>query len=268
MEDEQIITNEEAVTPDESQEEKSVELANPQADRQVEPESEEAPEQIEESKEEETSEESGDEEEEEKPPSRREQLRIQQLLKKYGSPQDQQPSKPTTPQGIDYEKALDADPEVIKQLQDDRQQVTNVAYNEGLNRAEFMQWEMGLKIDAPVVANKYPILDKSSPEFHPAIADAVNTFYLQMSQFDPQNKKVGNPGISYAEFVESYMELVEETATQKNVRTVKNVAKQAATTGLRPDGSQAKKLNLNQAPEKMSMEELYAAIGQKPPTKN
>lgn len=264
MEDEQIINNEENVNPDESQ--KEVELANPLSDRQAAPETEESSEQIDE-QEQSSDESEEDKEEEEKPPSRREQLRIQQLLKKYGNPQDQQPSKPTTPQGIDYEKTLDADPELIKKLQEDRQQVTNVAFNEGLSRADYIQWEMGLRVDAPVVANKYPILDKNSPEFHPAVADAVNTFYLQMSQFDAQNRKVGNPGISYAEFVDSYMELVEETATQKNVRTVKNVAKQAATTGLRPDGSQAKKLNLNKAPQDMTDEELYAVLGQKPPTK-
>ena len=61
------------------------------------------------------------------------------------------------------------------------------------------------------------------------------------------------------------MELVEEIAGQKNAQTVKNVTKQAAQTGLRPDGSSAPRMNLNKAPQDMTMEELYASIGQKPP---
>jgi hypothetical protein len=61
------------------------------------------------------------------------------------------------------------------------------------------------------------------------------------------------------------MELVEEIAGQKNAQSVKNIVKQAAATGLRPDGSSAKRLNLNQSEKTMTLEELYAAIGQKPP---
>ena len=77
----------------------------------------------------------------------------------------------------------------------------------------------------------------------------------------------GKPNIGYAEFVEARLEQAERLATRMNQETVKNVAKQAATTGLRPDGSSAKKLNLNQAPQNMSIEELYASIGQTPPKK-
>jgi hypothetical protein len=64
------------------------------------------------------------------------------------------------------------------------------------------------------------------------------------------------------------MELGEKIGSRRSQATAKNVAKQATQTGLRPDGSQAKKLNLNKAPEDMTLEELYAVTGSvKPPKK-
>jgi hypothetical protein len=211
-----------------------------------------------------------DEGEEQAPaPSRREQLRIQDLLRKYGPPKVQQPTPPTQQDALDYQEALNADPDTIKTLEADRQAVGaaqyNAGQNEGLKRAEFLNWNTSLKIDAPNVEKKYPVLDPNSEQFHPGVASAINNWYLQMSGFDPSTSTVANPNIGYGEFAESFMELVQETAGQKNVQTAKNIAKQAATTGLRPDGGTAKRLNLNKQPHDMNLEELYAAIGQKPP---
>ncbi len=252
--------NVEEVVADEPQEKQEPNLAEPEAkEEKVEP------------AEEVSQEESEEEAPEEKPPSRREQLRIQSLLQKYGDPR--QPQQAPSQRGLDYGQALDADPEVIRQLEADRQAASNMSYNEGLRRAEFLDWRTSLKIESPGIEKKYPILDKNSTEFHPAVADALNTMYLKMSGFDPGDKMrgipptVGNADISYVDFVESNMELVEEIASQKNLQTTKNIAQQAATTGLRPDGSSAKRLNLNRDPKDMTMEELYASIGQPMPTK-
>jgi hypothetical protein len=200
--------------------------------------------------------------EEPAPPSRRETLRIQNLLKKYGPPPERPQTAPSQ-QGLNYQEALDADPEVIQRLEADRQATGQSQYNEGLKRAEYLNWNTTLKIDAPNVERKYPVLDPNSPEFHPAAADAINQWYLNMSGFDTETQTVNNPNIGYADFVEGFMELVQETAGQKNAQTVKNVAKQAASTGLRPDGSSAKRMDLTKDPSKMTMEELYASIGQK-----
>lgn len=202
-------------------------------------------------------------------PSRREQLRIQQLLKKYGTPRERapEPSKPV--EQLNYQETLDADPEVIAQLEQDRRSFAEQQYargqQESLKQVQALKWETSLKIDAPNVEKKFPVLDPQSSEFHPAVADAVNSWYLNMSGFDQQTGQVANPNISYADFVESFMELTQEVATQKNTQSVKNIAKQAASTGLRPDGSSAKRLNLNKSEKDMSLEELYAAIGQTPP---
>jgi len=59
------------------------------------------------------------------------------------------------------------------------------------------------------------------------------------------------------------MELADRTAATKTQKSAKNIAKQAAQTGLRPDGSKAKRLDLSKAPEQMSDEELDAFISSK-----
>jgi len=205
-------------------------------------------------------------EEEPKPPSRRETLRIQDLLKKYGPPKDRVPYQPRQ-DVMDYKETLNAEPDLIEQLELDRRTAAESGYNAGIKRAEFLDWRTSVKIDNPIVKQKYPMLDPASPQFHPAVADSVNTWYMKMTGGDPETETVVNPNISYAEFVDGFMELVQEAAGQKNAQTVKNVARQAAATGLRPDGSSAKRLNLNKAPEDMSIEELYAVIGQSMPKK-
>tara|TARA_R110000868_G_scaffold393445_2_gene664476 strand:+ start:226 stop:1008 length:783 start_codon:yes stop_codon:yes gene_type:complete len=207
------------------------------------------------------------EEEEIKPPSRRETLRIQQILAKRDAPANPLPEPFKVEDQLDYNSVLDADPETINKFQADRQRSSEQSYNQGLKTAEYLNWNTSLKIDSPVVEKKYPILDKRSEQFHPAVANAVNSWYLRMAGYDADTKTVANPDVGYADFVESYMELVEETAGVKNAQSAKNIATQAANTALRPDGSTAKALNLNRDPSEMTLEELYAAMGQKPPTK-
>jgi hypothetical protein len=256
-----IETGVEPEEPESNQEaEKEPEVPDEEPEKEPEPEVT-PPEEV--KQEDELKEESPDE----KPPSRRETLRIQQLLAKYGNPDKgtPEPLQPKRADILDYSQALDADPEVIKQLEADRQASNQAQYNEGLKRAEYLSWETSLKIDNPIVTQKYPILDKDSPEFHPAVANALNSWYLKMSGYDANNQTVTNRSIGYKDFVEANMELVEEIAGQKNAQSVKNIAKQTAATGLRPDGSSAKRLNLNQSEKTMNLDELYAAIGQKRP---
>lgn len=197
-------------------------------------------------------------------PSRREALRIQNLLKKYGPPKENQ--APSKPDALNYQDALDADEEVIQKLEADREQVGQASYNEGVKRAEYLNWNTGLKIDAPRIEAKYDVLNPNKPEtFNEQVADAVNSWYLNMVGYDERSKTVANPDIGYADFVEGFMELVQETAGQKTAESIKNVAKQAATTGIRPDGSSATPVNPNKDPSEMTLEELYRAIGQAPP---
>lgn len=200
---------------------------------------------------------------EEKPPSRREQLRIQQLLERYGDPRDRQvPSQPRDQ--LDYSQALDADPEVIKQLQEDRQRAEEVQYTRGreesTNDLQYMQFYNNIRFDLPLVTEKLKNLD-------PVDAKALDDEYLAITGADSSKGYVRNPNIGYAEFIEARIEQAHRLASSMSAQTAKNIAQQTAQTGLRPDGGQAKRLNLNQAPENMTDEELYAVLGQKPPKK-
>ena len=194
---------------------------------------------------------------EERPPSRRESLRIQQLISKM----KQEPAPaPTVRPTLDYNEALDADPEVIRQLEQDRQSYAQATYQELAEQQKAESFKLRLEVEAPKVEEKYPVLDQRSEQFNPAVADALNTMYLSSVGFDEQTGRVSNPNIRYTDYIDSVMELVDAVASEKTVKTAKNIAKQAASTGLRPDGSRAKRLNLNKEPHEMSNDELQAKL--------
>lgn len=208
------------------------------------------------------------EEPEEKPPSRRETLRIQSLLKKYGPPPEQPQEAPSQPsEALDYQTALDADPELIKQLEADRDSVGKSQYQAGVEstRAEIRtsEWRTLLNIDAPATEAKYPWLNpKDTENFSPAQADAINEEYKSIVGYDERTGLVARPDIRYSDFVEARVEQARDLARTMNADTAKNIAKQAAQTGLRPDGSSAKSLNLNKPAHLMSDEELDAKLKQ------
>lgn len=204
-------------------------------------------------------------EKEEPQPSRREQLRIKTLLEKYGDPEAPNPRK--VENALDYEKELDADAETIKRLQDDRDRASNEMYQQGLDQSKSLQFHTRLEIDAPRVEAKFPQLDKSSDEFNPVLAETLNSTYLSTVGYDPQTGKVQNANLRYADYIESMFELADEMGSKKVAESRKNITKQASSTGLRPDGSSPKRLNLNKAPENMTDEELNAVINQAIPRK-
>lgn len=196
------------------------------------------------------------EETEEKPKSRRENLRIQQLVEKL---RDQSSDTPQGESGLDYKKELDADDDVYNKLETDRKSYGDNKYSEGLRTAETVEWRVGLKVDDPKVKSQYPVFDPDSPNFNAAVSDGINKWYLKTSGYDPKTNTVKNPSIGYADFVESIMELSDELAGEKVSESQKNIAKQAASTGVRPTGA-SKKLDLTKHPEDMTKEELNAAI--------
>lgn len=119
---------------------------------------------------------------------------------------------------------------------------------------------MKLENDTPRVLAKYEQLNPESEKFDPIVSDALNMEYLNIVGYDPATKSVQNSTISYSEYVDARFELANLLAKEQVQTSTKNVVKQAATTGLRPDGSQSKRLNLNQRPEDMTDEELDAVI--------
>lgn len=208
---------------------------------------------------EETQEETQQEEtqEEPQPPSRREQLRIQKLLHKY--PNLQERVAPQQQSGINYKDMIEADEQVYDQLDQASQEFGNTKYQEGVQTAQFYSWRTDLKIDTPQVYRDHPELDPKNEEgFNPALADTLNQMYLSTVGYN--GKSVKNPDISYRDYIDSMYELVDEAASHKVERTQANIVKQAARTGLRPDGSSAKRLDLSKAPQAMTDEELDAVI--------
>lgn len=205
---------------------------------------------------------------EDKPPSRRETLRIQQVLEKRNqASQPLQVPKSTREDALNYEAELNADPEIIKRLQDDRQRAEDARYQEGLQTASAMEWRTMVRVDTPAVEAKFPQLDKNSPEFHPALTQAMYDKYLAFVGYDENTGRVERPSVRFSDYVESEYELAQEMASLKTKETVQRIAQQANQTGLRPDGTTPTRMNLNQDPSAMSDEELDAVIAQAIPTK-
>lgn len=205
-------------------------------------------------------------EETEAPPmSRREQLRVQDLLKKY--PNLNQPE--TKVQAPNFRDKIQADEDTFRLLEETTQDFGRNLLEEATARSNYSTWHRFLQLDDKTVTAAHPELDKNNQEkFHPALADAINRKYLQQVGFNPGNPEQGippsvqNPSISYADFVESELEYAQEMASMLAEDSRRNIAKQAANTGIRPDASTPKRLNLNKPPEQMSDEELKAAIAQ------
>lgn len=212
------------------------------------------------------------EDEEDPKPSRREQLRIQDLLRKYPSQQEPAPAPAAKPATglLDIDADVDADDALKERLKADRDAAVKAALegaaaqnNDFAQQKASLLFHTRLEVDAPRIEGKYPVLDKDSDKFKPALANAVNTMYLNTVGYDQASDTVKNPTIRYTDFVEALFELGDEIGTSKAEATKKAVVQQAAKTGLRPDGAAAKPaLNLNKPPQQMTDEELDAAIAQ------
>lgn len=247
-EDDKLNREDEEVVEDQDHQEEAQEELQPEEEQQEE-------EQLTEDDEEEGE---PEEQSEERQPSRREQLRINDLLRKYGNPQEQ-----PAPQnkGIDYRSMIDADDEVYDKLGEISQQYGQEQYQIGLREAQKVKFETRLEVDAPRVESRYPQLDKNSDEFNGAVANSINQMYLSTVGYDEKTGYVQNPNLRYSEYVEAFMELADEAATRKVESTRRNVTRQAARTGIRPDGSASRApLDLSKDPSQMSDKELDATL--------
>lgn len=173
--------------------------------------------------------------------------------------QEKQEQKPG---GLDYAKELETNPETVTMLEADRERYAQAKTDPIMEQVKAIRWTTRLEIDAPKMEAKYPQLDKNSEQFDEHVADALNQHYLNLVGYDSQNQTVANSDLRYSDFVEAQFELASALASDKVAASSKNIAKQAASTGLRPDGSSAKTMNLNKAPENMTDEELDAVIAQ------
>lgn len=152
---------------------------------------------------------------------------------------------------LDYKKTLDADENVYEQLENDRREASEQGYSRGLQQAQSLEWKTNLRMDLPLVKEKLDKLD-------PVDAEAIDKEYLFYSGFDPNTGTVRNPNISYAEFVEARVEQATRLAERLAVQSQRNIAQQAANTGVRPTGGTANRgVNITSAEDiaKMTPEE-------------
>lgn len=166
-------------------------------------------------------------------------------------------------QGLNYRDAIEAPDEVYQQLEQDRETVRSQARNEVLDEVRRVQFETNLKIDLPLVQDKLSKLD-------PSAAQALDRAYLQFVGFNPQTGVPAVDGVSYAEFIDAQLELANSIATNRVVNTQRNIAKQAAQAGVRPDGGGRQGFQINNPGDisKLSPEEfeknkpaIYKAMG-------
>lgn len=204
----------------------------------------------------------------ETPPSPREAKRIQNLVEKLKAKESAAAPSATPaslPGQFDFKTALDAEPEVIQQIEAEVARRVQEAEQRGANTASTQQanstmFHTRLEIDAPRMESKYPKIDPSSDSFDSVAANLLNQSYLSITGYDPKTGGASNPNVRYSDFVEGMMELADRMADEKTATVAKTIAKQAAKTGIRPGGAAARGLNLNQAPSEMTDEELEARI--------
>jgi len=152
-------------------------------------------------------------------------LKLNKILDRIQStPRSNQPNE-----ALDYRSAIEADDAVYQTLEQDRTQYGDARYNEGLELVKAMEFRTNIKLDLPLVKDRLDKLD-------PADAEAIDKEYLMYTGYNAETGFVKNPEIGYADFVEAQIERAERLASNLHVASQKNIAKQAAKTGVRPDG--------------------------------
>ncbi len=219
---------------------------------------------------EETQETEQEPEQEERQPSRREQKRVADLLRKYPELDRQKPqTREQAPkqEQTNWREVLDADDEVYEKIS----QAEKEAYERGMQSAgqsrgndmDTFRWETNIRMDYPEVVGKHKFLnDRNEETFKPHIANDLNEMYYLISGYDPNSNSVQNPTVRYGDFVDAVVNLAGEIAKETSGNSQRNITQQARRTGLRPDGSAAKSLDLTKDPSEMTDDELNAFLGQ------
>lgn len=210
----------------------------------------------------------GDLETEEQPVSRRESKRIQQLLDKFAQSDEarfrrnQRQPQPQRQRGRQIIPEGDYDIDDINGI---AAQYGENEFARGLSQAQALHnantFATRMEIDAPRVNSKHAFLDKESEDFLPGAAVLVNRMYLNTVGYDPYTGAVQDSSLRYGEFVDAFMEVVEMIALGKTADSTRNVAHQAAQTGIRPGGTRPP-VYRGADPKKMTDAQLDAVIAQ------
>jgi hypothetical protein len=252
-------------TEDQTQESEELEASASNAEETQEQESQEESEsQEQETEQEEQAEETTEEEseEEEAKTSPRQNKAIERLTRKFAEANRQN----VQPQLTQAEKQLIEDGDYdTKELNERFSKYGQEQYEAGLAQAAAQQdsilFMTRLEIDGPKVASKYPFLNKDAKEFDAGIADYINRSYLNAVGFDAKTGKVVNPNIRYEEYADALVEVIDTVSASRSADSQRNIARQAAKTGIRPSGV-AKKPYQGDDPRRMSAEQLDQAINE------
>jgi hypothetical protein len=194
----------------------------------------------------------------EKPTSPRENKRIQRLLDKLQVQEEAKKEAPTlTPKQIEEgDYTLD---QINAMFKEGQQEAYTTALQKAQESANATTFATRLEIDAPKMHSKYPYLDPESDEFDPGRSEFVNRLFLTTVGYDDKTGIVKNTGLRYNEFIEGFQEMVELSTNSQRADSTKNIAKQAAQTGIRPGGV-TKTVYQGDDPRKMTDAQLDAAI--------
>lgn len=193
-----------------------------------------------------------EEPEEPAPVSNRENERIRKLTEKLAQATNRPQPSPQQSQVIDEgDYTLD-------EVNSRAQQYGDQRYNEGVQQAKAIEFKLGLKMETPIVAQKYDDLNPNSENFDLGQREFIDELYLKTVGYDQQTGTVQRTDIGYEEFVDGFKNAVNRTASVKSADSSRNLAKQASQTGVRPN-SVAKKTYDGTDPSKMSLEQLQSA---------
>lgn len=133
-----------------------------------------------------------------------------------------------------------------QQLEKDRQTYGKTQYEQGIKEAQQyidplkqQMWADRLEIDGERVKKDWPIMDEGSTEFDPDFTGEINQKFLNFIGYR-QDKDgrvtIERQNVRYSDFVKAERQNIERYASRLNENSTKNIVKQAANTGMRPNG--------------------------------
>jgi len=134
-----------------------------------------------------------------------------------------------------------------KELEADRKQVADNRFAEGVQTGITQGttqvvkelWADRLDIDSERVSNNYDVLNPDDKAYNPELEASLVQKYIAFTgvEQDAQGRiTIQKPNIRFRDFVQAEMKNLEDFAAARNAASQKNVAKQAAHTGVRPSG--------------------------------
>jgi hypothetical protein len=134
-----------------------------------------------------------------------------------------------------------------KQLEEDRTKVAESNRADGFQqgqrqattRATLENFETKLDIDKERVAVKWDALDPDKESYRPKLEQYLVQQYIAFTgmEKDAQGRiTIQRPNIRFRDFVDAEMQNMEDYATDRGAQSTQNVQRQAANTGIRPNG--------------------------------